>query len=441
MDLKLPPLGEGADSGTVVSLFVKEGDQVAKDQPILELENEKAVASIPATASGTVAKIFVKAGDKISVGQRILALHESGAATPSARPAGKSEVAPKPKGADPEPEPMESAHTPSEQEDQDQVEAQPPAPKPGTTPAAAPSIRKLARDLGIDLTRVRGSQRGGRIVLEDVRAYIQRLQRLAAQPRTVPQPAAPARPAPEPIDFSKWGPVSKQSLSPLRQVIARRMLENWNAVPHVTQFDQADITNLMEIRKKHAPAYEEQGARLTLTAFALKAVIGALKQHPIFNSSLDEAAQEIVLKQYYHIGVAVDTEAGLIVPVIRDVDKKNLLQLSQELEELAGRARERKVAGEELKGGSFTISNQGGIGGGHFTPIVNKPEVAILGLGRGALKAVVRDGKIESRLLLPIALSYDHRVIDGGVAARFTVDLVHAFEHFAEAEVRQALPS
>jgi len=192
----------------------------------------------------------------------------------------------------------------------------------------------------------------------------------------------------------------------------------------------------MELRKKYATAYEQKGARLTLTSFALKIVAETLKKHPAFNSSLDEAAQEIVTKEYYHIGVAVDTEAGLIVPVIRDVDKKNLFELSKELEDIAKRARDRKISAEELKGGTFTISNQGGIGGAHFTPIVNKPEVAILGLGRGAMKAAVRDGKIEPRLMLPMAISYDHRVIDGGVAARFAVDLVQAFEKFDEAGVK-----
>jgi pyruvate dehydrogenase E2 component (dihydrolipoamide acetyltransferase) len=222
----------------------------------------------------------------------------------------------------------------------------------------------------------------------------------------------------------------------LREVIARRMADNWNAIPHVTQFDEADITNLNALRKQYAPVYEQKGARLTLTSFALKIVADTLKKHAMFNSSLDEAGNELVLKQYYHIGVAVDTEAGLIVPVIRDVDKKDLLQLSKELEEIAKKARERKVTAEELKGGTFTISNQGGIGGAHFTPIVNRPEVAILGLGRGVLKAVVRDGKIEPRLMMPIGLSYDHRVIDGGTAARFTVDLVQGFETFKDDGVR-----
>jgi pyruvate dehydrogenase E2 component (dihydrolipoamide acetyltransferase) len=210
------------------------------------------------------------------------------------------------------------------------------------------------------------------------------------------------------------------------------MSESWRTVPRVTQFDEADITALMDLRRKHAPAYEQKGARLTLTSFALKVVAEALRNHPGFRSSLDEASQEIVTKDYYHIGVAVDTEAGLIVPVIRDVDKKNLFELSRELEELAKKARERRISSDELKGGVFTISNQGGIGGGYFTPIVNKPEVAILGLGRGKMKPVVGEKGIEPGLMLPIALAYDHRVIDGGTAARFVVDLVRRFESFKE---------
>ena len=214
------------------------------------------------------------------------------------------------------------------------------------------------------------------------------------------------------------------------------MAESWHAVPRVTQFDDADITALMALNKKYAASYEQKGTRLTLTSFALKAVVDTLKKHSILNSSLDAGRGVLVLKEYFHIGVAVDTEAGLIVPVIRDVDKKSLLELSKELEELAKKARERKLTQEELKGGSFTISNQGGIGGGHFTPIINKPEVAILGLGRGQMKAVVRGEKVEPRLMLPIAVSYDHRVIDGGLAARFVVDLVKGFEGVEESTLK-----
>jgi pyruvate dehydrogenase E2 component (dihydrolipoamide acetyltransferase) len=431
MDLKLPKLGEGADTGVVVSIFVQEGDTIAKDQTIIELENEKAVAAIPATAAGVVAKIHVKTGDKISVGQSILTLSgasESAApAAATAKPAAKS-AAPKAPAPEPEPEVAEESGDVAEEESTEAVAA----------PVASPSLRRWARELGINLGKIRGSGPGGRVETNDVKKYIQRLQATAAQgkPAAAASSSAPAKPAVEQIDFSKWGSILKKPVTPLRSVIARRMTENWNAIPHVTQFDDADFTKLNELRKKYAAAYEAKGHKLTLTPLVLKAVAATLKKHPIFNASLDEVANEIILKEYVHLGIAVDTDAGLIVPVIRDVDKKSVLELAKELEVLAQKARDRKVSGDDLKGGTFTISNQGAIGGAHFTPIVNKPEVAILGLGRGAMKPVVRDGKIEARMMTPIGLSYDHRVIDGGGAARFTVDLLAALQDFSEDVVK-----
>jgi len=418
MDVKLPKLGEGADSGVVVNVFVKEGDQVARDQAILELENEKAVASVPSTAAGVVTKIYVKSGDKISVGQRLISL--SGGDQPAAA------AAPAAKRTAPEPEP-------EAQVEKTVAETEENIPKPVAAPVASPSVRRLARELGIDLSRVRGSEAGGRIVTGDIRAYIARLQKATEKGKSA---VAFTKPAAEQIDFSKWGPVTKKPLTQLRQVIARRMWENWNAIPHVTQFDDADFTRLNELRKKYAPVYEKKGARLTLTPLVLKALVGTLKKHPIFNSSLDEVAQAIVFKDYFHIGIAVDTEQGLIVPVIRDADKKSVLELAKELEQLAQKARDRKVTADELKGGTFTITNQGAIGSAHFTPIINKPEVAILGLGRGAMKPVARDGRVEVRMLTPLGLSYDHQVIDGGAAARFMVDLVKALEEFGEETVK-----
>jgi pyruvate dehydrogenase E2 component (dihydrolipoamide acetyltransferase) len=434
MDVKLPNLGEGADSGTVVSLFVKEGDKIEKDQPLMELENEKAVATVPSTASGVVSKIHVKAGDKISVGARILTVTEgAGSAAPAAAPAATSKDEKRPAA-----KPRVGQPVPELPEDDEPIEAADVGESNGEV-AAAPSIRRMATDLGIDLTRVRGSARGGRIVLEDVRNYIQKLMRAAQAPKAAAGAPAADKPAPEKIDFSKFGEISKKPMTSLRKIISRRMVENWNAIPHVTQFDDVDLTTILDLRKKYLADYEKQGARLTVTSFVLKGIIAALKKHPIFNSSIDEAAEEIVFKEYYHIGIAVDTEAGLIVPVIRDVDKKSLLQISKDLDDLAKKARDRKVSGDDLKGGSFTISNQGGIGGAHFTPIVNKPEVAILGMGKGAFKAVVRNKVIEARMMLPIGLSYDHRVIDGGEAARFTVDLLQALENFNEADVKNGL--
>ncbi len=426
MDLKLPKLGEGADSGVVVNVFVKEGDTITKDQAVIELENEKAVASIPATDGGVVEKVHVKVGDKISAGQRIVTLGGGGAVAPAAP---KAAAKPAAKRSEPEPEVEETVG--------ESVEAESAAPV--AAPVASPSLRRIARELGIDLGKVRGSGPGGRIEMNDLRTYIQRLQSAAAKAKSAPAAvasAAPAKPAAEQIDFSKWGAVTKKPITTLRGVIARRMWENWNAIPHVTQFDDADFTKLNELRKKYAAAYEAKGSKLTLTPLVLKAVAATLKKHPIFNSSLDEVANEIVLKEYIHLGIAVDTDAGLIVPVIRDVDKKSVLDLAKELEVLAQKARDRKVSGDELKGGTFTISNQGAIGGAHFTPIVNKPEVAILGLGRGAMKPVVRDGKVEARMMTPLGLSYDHRVIDGGSAARFIVDLVATMQDFSEDVVK-----
>lgn len=273
----------------------------------------------------------------------------------------------------------------------------------------------MAREMGIDLGKVRGSERGGRITAADVRAHVARLEQRSA---------GPAKPAAPPVDFSRWGKITRKPMSGMRKAISRAMTDSWTTIPHVTQFDQADATRLLQLIEKHGPAYEKRGARLTLTGLLIKAVVTALKKYPAFNTSLDEATGEIVLKEYIHIGVAVDTEQGLIVPVLRDADRKGLLEISKELADLADRARKRKVSAEDLQGASFTLSNQGGIGGGHFTPIIHKPEVAVLGVGR-AVKGV-----------LPLALSYDHRAVDGADAARFITELVRVIEHFPENEVK-----
>jgi len=438
MDVRLPRLGEGVDSGTVASLLIKVGDTVAKDQPILELESEKAVATIPSPDAGTVSAVHVKEGDTIKVGQLILTLGGAAAGT-SPVPAKVIDVS---VGDEEEERPVGMAPPASGPEGPEDVGSEAERLPDGIPLPAAPTIRRLARELGIDLSRVRGSERGGRIVMADLRRYVQRLQQqpAGAPPAAAPAGSAPTRkPAPMSIDFSKWGPVEKTKLTNLRTLISAKMSESWTTVPHVTQFDEADVTGILELKKKHDPAYEKKGGKLTLTAFALKAVAGVLQKHPLFNASIDLAAGELVQKRYYHVGIAVDTEQGLIVPVLRDVDKKSMLQLASELNSLAERTRQRKVALEEMQGASFTISNQGGIGSGHFTPIVNVPEVAILGMGRGVLKPVVRGGKVANRTMLPLSLSYDHRVLDGANAARFMVDLVAAFEGFDEALLKQGM--
>jgi pyruvate dehydrogenase E2 component (dihydrolipoamide acetyltransferase) len=436
MDVRLPKLGEGVDSGSVVTVFVKEGDLIKKGQTILELENEKAVAPIPSPGEGRIANIRVKPGDKLSVGQVILTLASSAAggavSAPASSPPSEKTAAPKarrePATA---PEPLRDAKS-NEISDEPPSRGDRPSARAGFPPAAAPSLRKLAKELGIDLTRVQGSESGGRIVLQDIKSYIQRLQQAAfSTPRERPVPASL-----ESIDFAQWGPVSVKPVSGLRQVISRRMTDSWTSIPHVTQFDTADVTELMGVRKKHAPAYAAQGGHLTVTAFVVKALAALLKKHPVFNASLDEGKQCVVFKQYYHIGIAVDTEAGLVVPVLRDADSKSLLQISKEIQQFAEKARDRKLSGDEMKGGTFTLSNQGGIGSGHFTPIINKPEAAILGIGRGALEATVRGQAILPRHRLPLALSYDHRLIDGANAARFMVELVASLEEFAETEIK-----
>ena len=425
MDVKLPKLGEGADSGVVVNIFVKEGDTVANGQAIIELENEKAVASIPSTAAGKVEKIFVKNGDRISIGQRLISV--AGEGQPAAAPTAAPKAAAPKKSAAPAPEPEEAEEEAAPVEDDGEIV--------NPNPVASPSVRRMAVELEIDLQKIRGSESGGRIVAADLRDYIKRLIAAAAKGSKGKGGAAAKAPA-ERIDFAQWGSILKKPVSPLREVIARRMQESWNTVARVTQFDEADFTGLNALRKKFGAAYEAKGVKLTLTPLILKAVASTLKQHLIFNSSLDEAANEIILKEYIHLGIAVDTDQGLMVPVIRDVDKKSVLDLAKELEQLAAKTRDRKITLEEMKGGTFTISNQGAIGGGHFTPIVNKPEVAILGLGRGAMKPVVRGEKIEARMMTPLALSYDHRVIDGAAAARFMVDLVAALQDFKEDAVK-----
>jgi pyruvate dehydrogenase E2 component (dihydrolipoamide acetyltransferase) len=433
MDVKLPQLAEGVESGTVVGILVAEGQEIKKDQPIMELETQKAVGSIPAPAAGIVTKVHVKQGMEVSVGQTLISV-DTGSSAPAASPSAAREPQAADHGSSPtsttnEPRgPTESPSTPADFQY---------ASKTGAPPPAPPSIRKIARELDIDLTRIRGSEAGGRITLADVRAYIQRLQQLAAQaaPGTAAAQTTRAAPA-EAIDFAKWGPIRREKLSPLRRTVSRRMVESWTSIPKINQFADADITALMALRRKHAPAYEKKGGRLTLTSFLLVVLGRALQKHPRANASLDETAQEIIYKDHCHIGVAVDTESGLIVPILRDVDKKNVLQLSEELHELTEKTRQRKVALEELQGGTFTISNQGSIGGSHFTPIIYAPQVAILGVGRSEEKAVVVDGKIAVRSILPLCLAYDHRVLDGADAVRFLKDVIAALEAFDESVLK-----
>ncbi len=436
MDVKLPQLAEGVEGGTVVGILVAEGQIVEKDQAFMELETQKAVGSIPAPSSGVVTKIHVKQGQEVSVGQTLISIETASAKTPATPPA--AQTAPASTASAPPPATQSTASSPTANataSDDYHYES-----KSGVAPPASPTIRKLARELDIDLTRVRGSEAGGRINLADVRAYIQKLQQLAFQPApSAPAPAAAPTttltPA-EAIDFAKWGAIRREKMSPLRRTVSRRMVESWTSIPKINQFADADISVLLALRKKYAPAYEKKGTHLTLTSFILFILGRALKKHPRANASMDDSALEIVFKDYCHIGVAVDTEGGLIVPVLRDADKKDLHQLSADLHALTEKTRARKIAIEELQGGSFTISNQGSVGGSHFTPIIYAPQVAILGIGQGQAKPVAIDGKIAIRTILPLCLAYDHRVLDGADAVRFLKDIIAGLEGFAEADIK-----
>ncbi|MFN4072245.1 MAG: 2-oxo acid dehydrogenase subunit E2 [Thermus sp.] len=407
MELKLPQLGDNVSAATVVGVLVKEGDRVAPGDPLLELETDKAVMEVPAEAGGVVKRLLVKVGEEVRPGEPFLEL-EVGEEAPS-----------------PQEEP-----TPS-REEKVQAAPSPKAPAPAPAPKgeegrlipAAPSVRRLARELGVDIRQVRGTGLAGRITAEDVR-------RAAGQ--VPPQPAEAPSPLPGPRlpDFRRWGPVRTEPMSGVRKATLRAMAQAWAQVPMVTHFDEADITELEALRKRYAPRAEERGFKLTLTAFLLKALALTLKAFPKFNASIDGERGEIVYKDYVHIGVAVDTPHGLLVPVIRDVDQKGVLRLAKELQEVSQRARERKLTPEEMQGGTFSLSNLGGIGGTGFTPIVNWPEVAILGVSRSQMKPVWDPEKeaFQPRLIMPYGLTYDHRLIDGAEAARFCRHLAQLLE-------------
>jgi pyruvate dehydrogenase E2 component (dihydrolipoamide acetyltransferase) len=425
MDVKLPKIADGTE-GVVVSIMVQPGDTVQSGQTLLEVDAGKAVAPVASTAAGKVTAVHVKEGDKVSVGMTLVSLE---AAAGTSAPSTSSTPA-SPKATTRRPAPM-----PDDDDDEDGSPVMDAA-EEGPIPAASPYVRKIAQDIGIQLSRVRGSSAGGRVTVEDLGRYIARLERRVARAGQFAEEPKGLVFEPVNVDFAQFGPVTSEALTPLRKVIAARMVENKVSLPHVYQFDDVDMSRIESLRASHKAAYEKAGSKLSPTPFIIKGLVAALKKHPRFNSSLNEVTQTLFLKQYFHIGIAVDTDAGLVVPVIRDADRKSLLEIARELSEIAVKARDRKLTAADMSGGSFTISNQGAIGGGHFTPIINKPEVAILGLGKTSRKPVVTDKGIEARSLMPITVSYDHRLIDGGAAARFTVDLVQALSEFPEADVQ-----
>ena len=432
-EFKLPDLGENIESGEVINVLVAEGDDLSEDQPVIELETDKAVIEVPSTVSGTVSRVLVAEGDRAQVGQVILTVEEVGAASepPAAAPAPVHEIQ---EPAEPPPEPVAAAAdgatpapaAPAEDADAagsaETAESPPPAGDPKKLIPAAPSVRRLAREIGVDIARAEGTGPGGRIREEDVKTLSRRLHESPA--------AAPGSPAAAPLpDFSKWGEVEVEPFSNVRRITAQRMSAAWSAIPHVTQFDQADITELEAWRKGYAPQVEKAGAKLTPTAVLLKVAASALRAFPSFNASIDMAGEQIIFKHYVHIGVAVDTPRGLLVPVIRDVDRKSVTEISLELGEMAERTRTGKVAVADLEGGTFTVSNLGGLGGTAFTPIVNAPEAAILGAARSRTEPVYVDGELQPRLILPLSLSYDHRLIDGADGVRFLRYLCQGLEN------------
>jgi pyruvate dehydrogenase E2 component (dihydrolipoamide acetyltransferase) len=414
-DIRLPNLGEGVKSAQVTTILVSVGDTIAIDQGIIEMETDKASMEIPSTAAGTITAVHVSQGEVAKPGDIIVSIDEAAAPVELAT---EPEPAPEPAKSAAAPPPGPVAPTPAAPAAPAALIGQP-ARDPSSVPAS-PSVRRFARSIGVDITKAAGTGPGGRITEDDVKA-------LSRSRKTSSGISVPALPLP---DFSRWGEVEVTPMSNLRKAAAGHLSHAWNAIPHVTQFDQADVTDLEATRKAMAKRVEANGGgKLTITAILLKVCAHALRKFPQFNASVDMANQTLILKQYVNIGLAVDTARGLIVPVIRDVDQKNISQLTAELSELSDRAREGKTSLEEMQGGTFTISNLGGIGGTNFCPIVNWPEVAILGVARSSVQAVHQNGAFVPRTIMPVSLSYDHRIIDGADGARFLRWIAEALEN------------
>jgi pyruvate dehydrogenase E2 component (dihydrolipoamide acetyltransferase) len=440
-EFTLPELGENIHQGDLVRLMISPGSKVSEGQPVMELETDKAVVEVPSSVTGTVKEIKVKEGQKVKVGQVIFTLQGG---VPQGEPA-KRQTGPVEHISGQQAARL-SFQLAMQAEGKTEEQALPPDQPPPALPAftmpaqlgkvagsehrepvpAAPHVRRLARELGVDIHNVNGSGPAGRISEDDVKAHAKLLLTSAVAAAQAPRAGHFVEPALP--DFSKWGKVERVSMRGVRRKTAQHLAEAWNTIPHVTQQDKADITELEQLRARFAPKAEEAGGKMTVTAIALKVCASALKVFPQFNASIDMGKEEIVYKQYINIGVAVDTDRGLLVPVIRDVDKKNIVELAAELTQVSRKAKDKKLTPDEMEGGTFTITNLGGIGGTGFSPIVNHPEVAILGLSRSSMELVWVNNKFEPRLVLPLSLSYDHRLIDGADAARFLRWIAEAFE-------------
>jgi len=419
-EISVPDIGDFKDVD-VIEILVKPGDVVQPEQSLITVESDKATMEIPSPAAGVVKELRVKAGDKVSKGSLILLLDAAaGAPTPAPKKAPEPVAAAPVSSAPARP----AAAAPVVPIGRQAPAAVDPAPTPGSVPHASPSVRKFARELGVDLVRVGGSGPKGRITQADVQEFVKGVMRGA------PAVAPAARggltfdlPEWPQVDFAKFGPVETKALSRIRKLSGGFLHRNWVSIPHVTQHDEADITELEAFRKENAQVAEKGGFKLTMLAFLVKASVNALKEFPDFNASLDKTGENLIVKKYYHIGVAVDTPDGLLVPVIKDADRKGVFDLAKELAEISKAAREKKLKPDAMRGGTFSISSLGGIGGTAFTPIINAPEVAILGVARSQMRPVYKDGAFVPRLMLPLSLAYDHRVIDGAAGARFTTYL------------------
>ena len=417
-EVKVPDLGD-VDKVDVVEVLVANGDMVEVDSPLITLESDKASMDVPSPLAGKVSLVQVKAGDQVSEGDLILKL-EVVEEEPAPEPPETAE--PPEKVGPPEPAPPSGpdAATPPAEPEPDSPAAAVAAVVDAAaqmTAHASPAVRRFARELGVDLTQVRGTGRKGRIVKGDVQAWI---KKTLAEPAARGGGALPEMPV---IDFSRFGEIERVALTRVQKISGPNLQRSWLHVPHVTQHDEADITDLEAFRQEHKARAKAEGFNLTPLAFVLKAVVAALQEFPKVNSSLDPDGENLVLKRYYHLGVAVDTEEGLMVPVVRDVDRKGIFELARELAEVSQQTRDRKLTPDRLRGASFTVSSLGGIGGTAFTPVVNAPEAAILGVSRSNMRPVWRDGEFVPRLVLPVSLSYDHRIIDGALAVRFTTYL------------------
>ncbi|MFZ6032065.1 MAG: dihydrolipoyllysine-residue acetyltransferase [Melioribacter sp.] len=417
VEFKVPVLGENIESAQIAKVLVKPGDKIKADQILIELETDKATVEVPSEYAGAIKEVKVKDGDTVKVGQTVFLIEtQSSPAVKAAAPESKREEKAE-KSVAPQQPVKEHTHMP-------QVIDIPRDIVKNIVPAA-PSVRRFAREIGIDIHQVEGSGKGGRITVDDVKAFAKNLNR-KLQSGQISAPGLVQEPMP---DFSKWGEFERVQMNNVRRKTAEHLSYAWSTIPHVTQFDKADITNLEKVRKEYSKKVEAAGGKLTITAILIKIAASALKVFPQFNASVDMQKSEIIYKKYFNIGIAVDTDKGLLVPVIKDVDKKNIVEISVELAEISKKARDKKLTIEDMQGGNFTISNLGGIGGAYFTPIVNSPEVAILGVSRSSYEPVYVDGKFEPRLMMPLSLSYDHRIIDGADGIRFLRWIAEALEN------------